>query len=832
MALGGADGKIVIETALDNNGFNKGVDSIKSKVNGLKGVVGKLGAVIASAFAVKSLINFGKECIELGSNVAEVQNVVDTAFGDMAYKAEEFANSAIQNFGMSTLAAKKTASTYMAMAKGMGLNAESASEMAISLAGLTGDVASFYNISQELADVKLKSVFTGETESLKDLGVVMTQANLKAFALEQGISKDMSAMSQAELVGLRYNYVLNALSLASGDFAKTSDSWANQTRILSMQWQEFMSVIGQAMTTVLLPVVRVLNQIVSQLISAAKAASAFVSSLLGIKQQQSAEGAAAVSEQINSSVEGQEALTDATKETTKATEEVADAQSKAIAGFDEINKLSTGGAGALPSVEADSSSVGDGLGAAAGGGLGTLASEAESLENSGVLSFLEKLKNAVAPFRDSFVEAIAKIEAGLKKLGGVFVDIWQDLGTLGEPLRAWASGPLVTLINQIIYTVGNTLGGLLDSVALVLGDVWNIVIFPTVQKWAVDILPAMTEFSSQILSTFDVLFNESKISFDRIWGEALVPALAMAQSIWSDAWDGILNVWDEYGAPIFEKVREAIENTSSYMQNAWETIGLPVWNKIMDVVGQLWSEHLKPLWDNFLDFVAVLVDGALDIYNKFIMPLANWFVDNFGGHIREAFSGAIEIIGGFLGMVIDVASSVIDSLKGVVNFLVGVFTGDWERAWNGIVDFFKGIINGLIVIVEYLANCIVKAINKMISSVNSVSFDVPDWVPGIGGGTFGFDIPLIKEVSIPRLAQGAVIPPNREFMAVLGDQKSGTNIETPLATMVQAFRMALQDMGGGQSEAVMVIDDEVFARLVYRLNSQESHRIGVNLAGG
>lgn len=803
-----ADGSIVIETILDNNGFNRNVDSMKNKVGSLKSAVGKLGKAIASAFAVKAVVDFGKECIELGSNISEVQNVVDTSFGEMTYKVEAFADSAIQNFGMSRLAAKKTASTYMAMAKGMGLNEETASDMAISLAGLTGDVASFYNISQELADVKLKSVFTGETESLKDLGVVMTQTNLKAYALKQGITKDISAMSQAEQVALRYGFVMESLSLAQGDFAKTSDSWANQTRILSMQWQEFMSVIGQALITILTPCLQALNQIVSTLVSAASAFSAFVSSVFG-GEQKAAEG---VSEHISESVSQQEALTDETKETAKE-------QKKALAGFDEISKLSGS--------EADSEAAA----AVDIGGIGSTVAAAEEVEQSGAISYLERMKDAVAPFRNAFLGAIEDIKVGFIRIKETFANIWSDIGTLVAPLKAWATGPLIELINAVVSTVGNFVGGVLDSVGMVLGDLWSVIVFPSLQKLITDILPAVTQFKVEVLSTFNVLFNEVKIIFDRIWQEAVVPALSIIQSVWEGVWDGILTAWNNHGAPIFDKLREAIQGTSDFFQNIWDTIILPIWQHFMDVVDNLWTNHLKPLWDNFMDFVGLLIEGALDIYNGFILPMYNWFVKKFGGNIVNAFNDTISKIGEFLGVIADVASYVVDALKGVIDFVVGVFTGDWERAWNGLSAVFKGVVNGLITIAEYFCNYFVRAINKVILAANSLHFDIPDWIPGVGGKTFGLSIPTISEIRLPRLATGSVVPPNREFMAVLGDNKTETEVVSPLSTMKQAMMEALRESGSAGKETTIVFNGEMaaLARVLRPYIEEEGRRVGVAL---
>lgn len=157
--------------------------TVERQTGRIKTALGSMAKFVAGLTIAKSLFNIGKSAINVASNLQEVQNVVDVAFGSMAWKAEWFAKNSIAQFGMSELSAKKTASTYMALASGMGLGADKASDMAITMAGLTGDVASFYNISQELADTKLKSVFTGETETLKDLGIVMTQTNLEAFAL-------------------------------------------------------------------------------------------------------------------------------------------------------------------------------------------------------------------------------------------------------------------------------------------------------------------------------------------------------------------------------------------------------------------------------------------------------------------------------------------------------------------------------------------------------------------------------------------------------------------------------------------------------------------------
>lgn len=172
------------------------------------------------------------------------------------------------------------------------------------------------------------------------------------------------------------------------------------------------------------------------------------------------------------------------------------------------------------------------------------------------------------------------------------------------------------------------------------------------------------------------------------------------------------------------------------------------------------------------------------------------------------------------------------TFSGLVTFLDGLINLDIEKMLSGLKGMVSGALNTVLTIVGSVINLIIRGLNWLIEKINSISISIPNWVPEIGGKSWGPNIPLINEWQIPQLAQGAVIPPNRKFLAVLGDQKSGTNIETPLATMVQAFKQALAESGySGSSEAYLVLDRDVVGRVVYRLNKAEGNRIGVSLTG-
>lgn len=232
--------KVIIEA--ETKGLRKELDNVKKELKSADKQVSqtqksfkKLFKVLKIGTATAALVKFGKAAVNAASELEEVQNVVDIAFGKNAEKVEEFAKVALKSFGLSEYAAKKAASTYMLMGENMGLSQADAEKMALQLTALTGDMASLYNISHDIAQTALASIFTGETESLRKLGIVMTETNLQEYALSQNIKKSYSEMTQAEKAALRYNFVLSKAAQAQGDFSRTSGSWANQMRILSGQ---------------------------------------------------------------------------------------------------------------------------------------------------------------------------------------------------------------------------------------------------------------------------------------------------------------------------------------------------------------------------------------------------------------------------------------------------------------------------------------------------------------------------------------------------------------------------------------------------------------------
>lgn len=254
----------------------------RSGFNGLAGAIGKFYATYW--LLIRGMGQF-KKAIDISSDLTEVQNVVDVAFGDMSDKMNEFADSALELYGMSELTAKQIGSRFQAMGVSMGFAQKDMTDMSIRLTQLAGDLASFYNITQDEAATKLQSIFTGESEPLRSLGIDLAQTSVEAWALSQGIDADMRSMTNAEKTMLRYQYVLASTGQATGDFQRTSQSWANQLRLLTGAFEQLGSIVGGVLINAFKPFIQALNSVMGAVINFAQVVSDALGAIFGWEYQ-------------------------------------------------------------------------------------------------------------------------------------------------------------------------------------------------------------------------------------------------------------------------------------------------------------------------------------------------------------------------------------------------------------------------------------------------------------------------------------------------------------------------------------------------------------------
>lgn len=543
--------------------------SFRTQMSGIQNLAKKAGAALAGAFAVKKLVDFGKSCLNLGSDLSEVQNVVDVTFPNMSAQVDKFAQSALKASGLSETMAKKYTGTFGTMAKAFGFNEQQAYDMGTALTSLTADVASFYNLSQDEAYTKLKSVFTGETESLKDLGVVMTQTALDSYALANGYGKTTAQMTEAEKVSLRYAFVQQQLSAASGDFARTSGSWANQVRVLKLQIDSLKASIGQGLINLFTPIIQAVNNLLGKLVTLANAFKAFTELITGNKNSGSSGGGsaqiAAAGTAATDASTGLQNAADAANDTTSAVKKTGNAAQKAakqmrsLMGFDKITKLSepsessSGGTGDSGSTPKGSGVSGGSLGSPVDfGSLATGEDEVSKLDKKWKKAF-EDMKKAIEPTTKALKNLWNNGLARLGKFGWTALkDFWQHFLV---PVGKWTMGTgLPRFINALndglmkvnFGKINKALAKLWDSLAkftVNVGDgllwIWENILVQLGTWTANEVVPRFLDTLRLAIDAVNSVLTALKPLFNWFWDSVLEPVAKWTGSAFLKAWDGI-----------------------------------------------------------------------------------------------------------------------------------------------------------------------------------------------------------------------------------------------------------------------------------------------------
>ena len=722
-------GQIGLDLVVNQGQFNK-------QMAGIQGLAKKAGIALAAAFSVKKLVEFGAQCIELGSDLQEVQNVVDVTFPRMGSQVDAFAKEAAASFGLSETMAKRFTGTFGAMAKAFGFSEKAAYEMSTTLTGLAGDVASFYNISQDEAYTKLKSVFSGETETLKDLGVVMTQNALDAYALANGYGKTTQAMSEMEKVALRYQFVQDQLSASSGDFIRTSDSWANQVRILKLQFDSLKATIGQGLINVLTPVIKVINTIIGKLMSLANAFRSFTELITGKKSSGgSASVAAAGMDNVAASADNAgAAMGGAGSAAKKAAKDIA----TATTGIDELNILNP-----------DSGSEGSGSGGSGGYAadefdMGELSTDQLDEADNRLQGLIDRLKELRDLFVDGFKaglgdvtleplkEAIEGIKASLKEIftdPGVVEAFNRWLDTL-----AYSLGQIAGSMASIGITMAtNLLGGLnryLDQnkdlikqriinwfditgeIATIVGNFAQafanifsvfggengqrvtaalIGIFANVFMGVNEIcLKLSRDLIDVITRPFIDNQDAFKTAIDGFLG-FLASALETVKGVVDETMASLGEMYDAHVKPMFDALASGLSSIVSVLLTTYQGYIQPILDELAGKLSSFAGQYLQPLIDKGLELIGKVADAVTLLWVNILQPFIEWFISTIIPAITPVLQGVIDSFL-LLGEVISgVFSGIITRLTGIIDFLVGVFTGEWSLAWTGIQEILSGI---------------------------------------------------------------------------------------------------------------------------------------------
>lgn len=789
MPLGTNVGSVFFDIKANQSAFKKEIKGAAGQAqSAFSSAMGKVGKAIGIAFSAAAVVSFGKKCVEVASKtqsawmgLSSILNGQKKSFGE--------ANRFIQDYISDGLVPLNNAVTAYKNLAARGYNTEQIEKTMTALkdAAAFGRQASYsYGDAISTATEGLKN----ENSILVDnAGVTKNVAKMwEDYA--KSIGTTTNALTQQQKIEAEVNGIMEETKWQTGDAAKYATTFAGRVAKLFATFTSLKTEIGNVIIPILnlfIPAIQTALDALLKFLGLLKTAMASIG--LEMPDVTSLGGVTA----------GATEAAEAIDNTGTAAEKAAKKVKKAFASYDEINVLSkssssdtsTGGSSGVAAADPTTSAITSGV--------------------SAVDSRLDELKEKLSTFWSGFAAGFEKEREELKRqieqTKALIKRVWQDLRKLESPIKNWASTDLKDFFETFCHASADIFLGLYDSVNAVFRDLWNVAVYPRLQKFVTKGLPVLTQFSTECVKTLQTLFDSVKEIFDKTWREGAVPALQFFTQVYQDAWDIVYDNWQTYGAPIFDNVRTAIENTKNLFLNAWNNYMKPCWDIIMGTVTRLWTDHVKPLADNLTGFVGERIQDALEIYNKVIVPIVKWVQDYLYPKFVNSFRDMMNIVEPIIAGFIDCANGIITILKGIVQFITGVFTGNWSKAWSGIKNIFKGAfdtmaasakapLNVIIALFENLVNRIGSGINKLIRGFNSIKWNVPDWVPGIGGKSLGFNISQIPTIKLPRLAQGGWVAANNPQLAIVGDNTREGEIVSPESKIREQVELALAKAGG------------------------------------
>ena len=1017
------DGIIRIITGIDTKGLRQGESDIRGAVGRISDMAKKCAMVVASAFAVGTLTQFGKEAIQAASDLEAVESQFSQVFGGLKQNAKESLSLIAKEAGIAEERMTASYTKIAAFAKTTGMDTAGSMELANRAMVAVADSAAFYDRSLEETTESLQSFLKGNYENDAALGLSATEFTRNAAANKlYGKSFIELTEAQKQLTLLQMVEDANKLSGAMGQAAREADTWTNQTGNLNQAWTNLKANLGKFILPMAVQavksitnVINSLNAMISKLYAAASAFRSFSELITGKKSQEgnpsgiSKKEGADIGAGYDEAAEGAENLAGANEDAAKSVGNAAKSAKGQLSVLDDLNNISSeskdsSGMDAPEPVQVDYGSIEE--------------EEKEFKELGGIFdSIIARIKELAGLFKQGFFEGLGDYKPRLEELKNNFVSIGQNLKEIFTDPSVLES--VNKMSSQIAYSFGQTAGAIagigLTIAQNLVGGAENYLSQnkDRIKQYMISMLDIRGDIAS-IIGNFSAAFADIFSVFggdtaQQISGN-LIGALSEVRMLVSENAAKLgRDILNTIAQPIIDnkdKIKEALENTLSAIEPFTSGL-LEAVQKVRDAVSDIYDNHLKPLFDSIANGLSEILGKLLDGYNTYIapvfqglgerfkeimegpfgetvnkvkefigklidavklfweevlVPFFSWIADNImpilapivdfiGNTVLTVFDTIINIIGNIadvLGGIIDfivgiftgdwekawggikeaaeaqwnnlkdffegivdiilnlinnwleyieanvnavwegiktvtgdiwgkikqkisdiwsgiktLVSTAINNVKttisnvwttikntttnvwngikgifnGFVEFLTGVFTGNWEKAWDGVVKIFEGVktsiksvINGILGLIESLANGVINGINFVIGALNGLSFTIPatPWTEEL---PIGFNIPELKEVSIPRLATGTVVPPNNEFLAVLGDNKREPEVVSPLSTIEKAVENAMRRNGGiGGGEITIKIpvevDGNVLFELIKKLDLQQFNRTG------
>ena len=692
--------------------LRKEINKANTSISGLQKSASKSGSGVLSAFKTLKAgivaLGIGKviaDSITSGMDAIESDSLFDTSLGKYADAVRSWSDEVSSVLGLNAVAMRKNTGVIYNMTSSMGVAEDSALTMSKGISLLSEDMASFYNLDSAEAFNKLRAGLTGETEPLKALGILVDENTVKQVAYSEGIAQNGAELTQQQKVLARYVAILKQTGNAQGDLARTIDSPSNQLRQLKQQ----VTQLGLAFSNFLMPVVSAVLPYLTAFTRVVTQALNGLSKFLG----PGSGGASNETQKISNNVGG---LAGDYDKATKSAKKL----KGTLAGFDEMNVLQ----------DNTSESSGSAGGGAVGGDMDFNLAEYDA--------HLDWVNSST----DKIAEKIKTVFAGV---GEAIKSAWDS-----EPIQSFVGA--VTSYGQLLWDYWSTLG---INLGLNIATTWqNIsdnlaIIIPNMTAlWTsfwTDMNAGIEKWGQPFIDGVSGIFNS-------IWRDVIDPILQTITTGWATTSKNLKDLWDKYGKELIDGLAGFVVSVISIVQSIWDNIIDPIITPFFNVLKNVWSSGLSDCIASSLEFVLKLVNIATTIWNKFIDPIVKWLLEFLkpvfgviGQYIGDTFNDVISV-------VLTVAKSVIKYMNGVLDFWTGVFTLDFKKAWNGIKTSLTAILDVVIGLFKGMINPLINTLNGLIGGLNLIKFDIPDWIPAIGGKKFALNIP-----KIPKLARGGII---------------------------------------------------------------------------
>lgn len=682
---------------------------------------------------------------------------------------------------------------------------------------LVSSFASHFKRAEKPVDNLEKSVKKVGASAEKSLGKAKTSAG--------GFGKTIGGLGKSVKSALKSTFLMAGLYAAFRGIKSVMSDAIGANEEFGNSVKQIKGNLQVAFTPIVNAIMPALNTLASGLATATKAIASFISGLFGTTYKKSLEAAKKV-----------EAVGKKAKE-----------NSRFLASFDEMNVASKdesdSSSSDLSALDSEGDKTAEGIG-----------NKIREQIKKGFALLKKQFANVKKYFDTNFAPIFAEIGKKFAPVIEGFKDnmskAWSDMATLAEPFKNYFTNNLTPALQTAFKSIGTIASGLGDTFNLVFGQLWDNVIFPSLNTMITTVLPLLTDQWTATAEVMTTLFETVKTIFDEVFVTGVMPILTTLQGVWSDLWITSAKLWSQYGEPMMEAIQSLITSVGDTVLTVYKEWIQPVIQWVCDLIKSLWDKAIKPVYVKVVAVVAKIVDCVKAVWN-FLKPFVDWFVKTLGPTIKNVLAAVKGVFDTVFTAIGDIIGGIIKTFGGLIDFITGVFSGDWNKAWQGICDFFSGIWNTIWGVIKGVINLIIDGINMLWTGIYNAVKGIVDAIGGVAGAIgdlFGqdwhFSMPENPPL-IPKLAKGGLA--YAPTLAMVGDNhNAGTDPEViaPLSKLkdiigeggdmtevVLLLREILEFLKGLNLIAKGEVDGKTLYRLIVRLNKENTYRTGVNALG-